>query len=236
VYDRTWRAALGAAIDAGATLSHHHGVGRSKAPRLAEELGAATEVVRALKAAWDPDARLNPGALIPPPSRLTQTSAPAPNPEPLLDSESCLAELPGHWSLEDGERFVGARGHTLGLDFGAFAGAMSVNDWLARGQPGLADRYSDPVFAALAGFAARFHDGRRIAVHAAPRRATGPDLAALFVGMSGKFGDVERAVFVALPINAERPRPLSFDGEREPPVSDSEQSAIARMSATISSR
>src|SRR5690606_25224805 len=32
-YDAAWRAALDAAIGAGGTLSHHHGVGRSKAPR-----------------------------------------------------------------------------------------------------------------------------------------------------------------------------------------------------------
>ena len=39
---RAWRDALDAAIEAGGTLSHHHGVGRSKAPRLGEELGSAS--------------------------------------------------------------------------------------------------------------------------------------------------------------------------------------------------
>src|SRR5262249_12475492 len=38
-YDAAWRAALDAAIGAGGTLSHHHGVGRSKAPKLGAELG-----------------------------------------------------------------------------------------------------------------------------------------------------------------------------------------------------
>jgi len=33
-YDRTWRLAQEAAIAAGGTFAHHHGVGRSKAPRL----------------------------------------------------------------------------------------------------------------------------------------------------------------------------------------------------------
>ncbi len=66
-YDRTWRAALAAAVDAGGTLAHHHGVGRSKAPRLAEELGGAgIDAVRALKRAFDPNGILNPGNLIPP--------------------------------------------------------------------------------------------------------------------------------------------------------------------------
>src|SRR6202034_1358299 len=37
-YDATWRVALDAAIESGGTLSHHHGVGRSKAPKLGAEL------------------------------------------------------------------------------------------------------------------------------------------------------------------------------------------------------
>ncbi len=66
VYDGTWKRALAAAVAAGGTLAHHHGVGRSKAPRLVDELGAGVEVVRALKRAFDPKGILNPGNLIPP--------------------------------------------------------------------------------------------------------------------------------------------------------------------------
>jgi alkyldihydroxyacetonephosphate synthase len=65
-YDRAWRDALRAAVEAGGTLAHHHGAGRSKAPRLRDELGAGIEVVRALKHAFDPAGILNPGNLIPP--------------------------------------------------------------------------------------------------------------------------------------------------------------------------
>ena len=65
-YDRAWRAAMAAAIEAGGTLAHHHGVGRSKAPRMAEELGAGgVETVRALMKAFDPKGILNPGNLLP---------------------------------------------------------------------------------------------------------------------------------------------------------------------------
>ncbi len=66
VYDQTWKRALAAAVAAGGTLAHHHGVGRSKAPRLVDELGAGVEVVRALKRAFDPKGIMNPGNLIPP--------------------------------------------------------------------------------------------------------------------------------------------------------------------------
>lgn len=65
-YDRAWRAALAAAVEAGGTLAHHHGAGRSKAPRLSSELGdAGVATVKALMRAFDPRGILNPGNLIP---------------------------------------------------------------------------------------------------------------------------------------------------------------------------
>lgn len=68
-YDRAWKAAMAAAIEAGGTLAHHHGVGRSKAPRMMHELGlGGIDTVRALLRAFDPNGILNPGNLLPPPS------------------------------------------------------------------------------------------------------------------------------------------------------------------------
>lgn len=65
-YDRAWRAALAAAVEAGGTLAHHHGAGRSKAPRLDAEQGAnGIKVVKALMRAFDPRGILNPGNLMP---------------------------------------------------------------------------------------------------------------------------------------------------------------------------
>jgi alkyldihydroxyacetonephosphate synthase len=64
-YERTWKAALRAALDAGATLSHHHGVGLSKARHLPDELGdSGMRLLRSLKATFDPDGILNPGKLL----------------------------------------------------------------------------------------------------------------------------------------------------------------------------
>jgi alkyldihydroxyacetonephosphate synthase len=63
-YDAAWRAALDAVVSAGGTLSHHHGVGRSKAPAMRREQGVAVDVVRELKRELDPRGILNPGALI----------------------------------------------------------------------------------------------------------------------------------------------------------------------------
>ncbi len=64
-YDRAWRAGMQAAQEAGATLSHHHGVGATKARRLPDELGdAGMRLLRLVKRTFDPDGILNPGKLL----------------------------------------------------------------------------------------------------------------------------------------------------------------------------
>jgi len=65
-----WRAAKAAAADAivsaGATISHHHGVGRDHLPWYGAEVGpVGVGVLRAVKGVLDPHGVLNPGALIP---------------------------------------------------------------------------------------------------------------------------------------------------------------------------
>ncbi|HEU4425215.1 MAG TPA: FAD-binding oxidoreductase [Pilimelia sp.] len=65
-----WLAAKTAASDAiaaaGATISHHHGVGRDHLPWYGAEIGpAGVAALRAVKAALDPSGVLNPGVLIP---------------------------------------------------------------------------------------------------------------------------------------------------------------------------
>jgi alkyldihydroxyacetonephosphate synthase len=68
-YDQAWRAALAAADEAGGVIAHHHGVGRSKAPRLRQEQGeGGIEAFQALKRTMDPHGILNPGNLVPVPS------------------------------------------------------------------------------------------------------------------------------------------------------------------------
>jgi alkyldihydroxyacetonephosphate synthase len=62
-YDEIWRRATAAATLAGATASHHHGVGIVKLNALKAELGDGLELVRALKATFDPKGILNPGKL-----------------------------------------------------------------------------------------------------------------------------------------------------------------------------
>ena len=66
VYDACWAAAMQAATDCGAGISHHHGIGRVRRPWMADEHGdAGVKILRSVKAALDPDNLMNPGVLIP---------------------------------------------------------------------------------------------------------------------------------------------------------------------------
>lgn len=63
-----WRVAKAAVLDTlvhnGATITHHHAVGRDHAPWLESEVGPlGIEILRAVKDAVDPDRVLNPGVL-----------------------------------------------------------------------------------------------------------------------------------------------------------------------------
>ncbi|GAA1079228.1 FAD-binding oxidoreductase [Nocardiopsis composta] len=62
-YRAAWDAANRVLLEAGAGLSHHHGVGLLRSPYMAEALGGGFGVLRAVKRALDPDDLLNPGKL-----------------------------------------------------------------------------------------------------------------------------------------------------------------------------
>ncbi len=62
-YDDIWRAGLAAVTQVGGTISHHHGVGLSKAPFMPEEHGDSMELYRALKDVLDPSRVMNPGKM-----------------------------------------------------------------------------------------------------------------------------------------------------------------------------
>mgnify|MGYP006276447841 CR=1 FL=1 len=62
-YLAMWERGQTAAIAAGASLSHHHGVGHSRAQFVRAALGNGLDVLRTVKAALDPAGILNPGKL-----------------------------------------------------------------------------------------------------------------------------------------------------------------------------
>jgi alkyldihydroxyacetonephosphate synthase len=59
------RATTDAILDAGGTVSHHHGIGTDHAPWLAREKGAlGVEAIKALQRTLDPEGMMNPGKLV----------------------------------------------------------------------------------------------------------------------------------------------------------------------------
>jgi len=188
-YDEAWRTALAAALEAGGTLSHHHGVGRSKADALGVELGSGVEVLSAVDQAFDPQGILNPGNLLPPKVPPRRPLPPPPS-RPELDSKSQLVHAAGDATLGEVEDVLAARGLTLGCTVaGADHRTTTVNDWLCAGAPGGPDPWLDPVDHLVAGYSATLGDGGpALQIRPCPRRAAGPDLFSLFFGTQGRAG------------------------------------------------
>ena len=231
LYESAWRDALSAAIAAGGTLSHHHGVGRSKAPRLGDELGFGVELVGRLQRAWDPAGILNPGNLV----RRGDTSAPPVEDfaAPGIDPISLLATFSGDESLGRAEAKLAAHGLTLGLKED-FDPDLPIARFVAEGLPGSPDPFGDPVWQSLSGLVARLHSGARLVIRPAPRRAVGPDLSALFVGTRERIGVIERATLCVRRQLAERARVLAFHLEREPDSSAGEHAAWEAIASAVS--
>jgi alkyldihydroxyacetonephosphate synthase len=59
-YDRAWEGAMTAALELGATITHHHGTGQARARWVASELGGWMSVWRAVKNGIDPEGVMNP--------------------------------------------------------------------------------------------------------------------------------------------------------------------------------
>ena len=62
-YGRAWEGAMIAALELGATISHHHGTGQARARWVADEMGGWMSVWRSVKAGLDPHGIMNPRAL-----------------------------------------------------------------------------------------------------------------------------------------------------------------------------
>jgi alkyldihydroxyacetonephosphate synthase len=228
-YERAWRDALDAAIGCGATLSHHHGVGRSKAPALGKELGLGVDLVRGVMRAWDPSGVLNPGNLLPRESSTEARANAAPEPTAFeLDEASLLATFSGELSLERAETLLEGQGLTLGLASPPDP-SLDIARWIAKGLPGSADPWSDPVAQPIAGLTARLNRGGTLVIRPAPRRAVGPDLLALFAGAGERLGVVRTATLCVRRRGAPSARVLRFAIDRNPPLSDGESRAWERL-------
>lgn len=191
LYDRAWEAALAACVDAGGTVSHHHGVGRSKASGVLAELGFGAEVLRRVQRACDPDGVLNPGCLVPAGPLPSAIGAERASGQPTsVDLDSLAVTTSGLTRLDTLEELVGRHGLTLDL---AERAEWTVATWLAAGAPGARDRFEDPVEQPFTGLQARLSSGETFELRPQPRRAVGPDLSALFVGAADRVGTVTAA-------------------------------------------
>jgi alkyldihydroxyacetonephosphate synthase len=62
-YMRAWEGAMTAALELGATITHHHGVGQVRARWVADEMGGWMQVWRSIKESLDPAGIMNPRAV-----------------------------------------------------------------------------------------------------------------------------------------------------------------------------
>jgi alkyldihydroxyacetonephosphate synthase len=73
--ENIWEVAMQTALDCGAVISHHHGIGRARAQFLGAQLAGGVQLLAALKRAIDPAFVLHPGSLVP----STSGSIPSPS-------------------------------------------------------------------------------------------------------------------------------------------------------------
>ncbi len=212
-YDSLLDAVLGAAIAEGATLSHHHGVGTSKAHFLDAELGGGLETLRRLRRAWDPDGVLSPHALEPQREPAGEPREPVPG----IDAVSGIATFTGSTPLSEIEAAAARKGLSLGL-VGATP-ELTLGGFIDAGLPGMPDPFADPLRGHVCGIEARGSEAS-FRLLAAPRRATGPNLAALCVGAAGAIARVERAS-----LSLVRPRAVRASRRADSPALSREEAA-----------
>jgi alkyldihydroxyacetonephosphate synthase len=188
-------------------------------------------VVHALRGVLDPRGVMNPGNLLPRdlPER---RPLPAPPAVPVLDRESMLLHARGDAKLLELEAFLSRSGLTLGLGASAPMDA-TVDAWIASGAKGAPDPWLDPADHFVAGYTARLESGAELSVRPSPRRAVGPDLFALFLGMEGRVGAIRSAYLRAH--GPARPRPLETGIERDPVLGETEKAWIDRIARAAAS-
>jgi alkyldihydroxyacetonephosphate synthase len=62
-YLKIWQAAMGACLQEGGSISHHHGMGLHRALWMREENNVSLDILKAIKNTFDPAGIMNPGKL-----------------------------------------------------------------------------------------------------------------------------------------------------------------------------
>ncbi len=97
-----------------------------------------------------------------------------------IDAVSMLAEIEGSMLLSEAEHELSRFDFTLGISGHA---AWTLARWVAEGMPSRREG-RDPVDHTLAGLQGALPGERSVTIRPCPRRAVGPDLSALFVGVA----------------------------------------------------
>jgi alkyldihydroxyacetonephosphate synthase len=152
-----------------------------------------------------------------------------------IDETSLLLSAPGSATLAAVEAELTKSGLTLDVA-GASGSNETVASWLARGAPGTRDSWLDPADHLVAGAVLALHGGPRVDIRAAPRRAVGPDLLALAVGMGGRFCAIERVSLRVHRTGAKRPDVGALRIEMDPPLSDEEARLLDAIATSLPRR
>jgi alkyldihydroxyacetonephosphate synthase len=139
-----------------------------------------------------------------------------------LDGLSLLVHVNASVSFASVEAALRLEGLTL--DAGDYGG--TVGEWLAEGAPGARSAWLDPADHVVAGFSARASGRPPFALCPAPRRAVGPDLLSLVLGMRGRLLTLESVWLRVQRTGAPRPTCEAFQDDNEE-LTDDERSLYA---------
>lgn len=142
-----------------------------------------------------------------------------------------LVEATGDATLAEVERVARAGGLTLDVALDDAGRETTVARWIADGAKGARSALEDPADHLVAGFEGTLRDGRALVVRPEPRRAVGPDLVALVMGVDERFVRVTKAWLRAHRVDAPRPTMAPPRHDLEADLGDAEArllDAIAR--------
>lgn len=201
-YDALWDAAMQAALRSGAAISHHHGVGRLKTPFLSRDQREGMLLLSGLKRACDPENLCNPGNLVDGAAPLTGMAHAAPLRDlPSPAAESFLLRATADQTLEQIEQLLRGQGRTLG-SLPPWAYARCLKDALMSPRPSEASLLAGRLRDRVAQVVSRGPNGGTWVVppQPAPRRATGPDVSQLLMGVGHSGPQLQSALLRTRPL------------------------------------